>query len=155
MISRADRPLWHMSASRQQMDGVLAYGLAAMVGALAVTDLMPLAAILGNGGMWTAPTQDVAQALAAHLAFQADGWHLPPLLTTQLMWPHGVSIGIVDGNPLIALPAKLMAMLRGSPANLLGVWLAACWLLQPIAAVYALRGFGCRSPVAALAGAIF
>ena len=144
-----------MSASPNRTNGVLAYGLAMMVGALAVTNLMPLAAILGNGGMWISPSNDVADALAAHLAFQADGWHLPPLLTTQLMWPRGVSIALADGNPLVTLLAKLLAMLRGAPANLLGVWLAACWLLQPIAAVYALREFGCRSPVAVLAGAIF
>src|ERR1700728_176928 len=111
-----------MSASPHRMDAVLAYGLAVVVGALVVANLMPLAAILGNGGMWTSPINDVAQALAAHLAFQADGWHLPPLLTTQLMWPHGVSIAVADGNPLVSLPAKLLAMLRGAPANLLGVW---------------------------------
>ncbi len=144
-----------MSVSSRRLDGVLAYGLAVVVGGLAVTDLMPLAAILGTGGMWASPSNDVAHLLAAHLAFQADGWHLPPLLTTQLMWPRGVSIAVVDGNPLVTLPAKLLAMLRGAPANLLGLWLAACWLLQPVAAVYALRGFGCRSPVAALAAAIF
>ena len=144
-----------MTAISDRLNGVLTYSLAAVIGVLAVTDLMPLATILGNGGMWTSPPQDIAQALTAHLAFQADGWHLPLFLTTQLMWPHGVSIGILGGTPLVTLPAKLLAELRGTPANLLGAWLAACWLLQPFAAVYALRGFGCRSPAAAGTAAIF
>ena len=144
-----------MTAPSHRLNTALAYGLAALVGILAVADLMPLAAILGTGPMWASPPDDIAVGLATHLAFQADGWHLPPLLTTQLMWPQGLSIGLADGDPLVSLPAKLLAELRGTPANLLGIWLAACWLLQPVAAVYALRGFGCRSLTAAGAAAIF
>ncbi len=115
---------------------------------------MPLPAILGTGALWVDPTGDLAQNLTGHLAFQAPGWSMPPLLAPTLFWPHGLSIGMTDSNPLVSLLAKLIAQLRGQPANLLGFWFAACWLLQPIAAVYALRGMGARGWPAALAASV-
>jgi hypothetical protein len=115
---------------------------------------MPLPAILGSGALWVDPTGDLAQNLSGHLAIQRPGWSMPPLLAPSLFWPHGLSIAMTDSNPLVSLLAKLLAQWRGRPANLLGFWFAACWLLQPIAAVYALRGMGSRSPVSALAAAV-
>jgi hypothetical protein len=132
----------------------IAYALALLVGVLGVAYLMPADAILGTGALWTSPTGDLAQNLTGHLALQAPGWSTPPLLAPSLFWPHGLSIGMTDSNPLFSLLAKLLAQLRGHPANLLGFWFAACWLLQPIAAVYALRGMGSRSWPAALAAAV-
>ncbi len=132
----------------------IAYALALLVGVLGVAYLMPLDAILGTGGLWASPTGDLAQNLTGHLALQAPGWSSPPLLAPSLFWPHGLSIGMTDSNPLFSLLAKLLAELRGHPANLLGFWFAACWLLQPIAAVYALRGMGSRTWPAALAAAV-
>jgi hypothetical protein len=121
---------------------------------LGVAYLMPLAAILGTGAIWVSPSGDLAQNLTGHLAFQAPGWSMPPLLAPALFWPHGLSIGMTDSNPLVSLLAKLLAQLRGHRANLLGFWFAACWLLQPIAAVYAIRGMGSRSVASALAAAV-
>jgi hypothetical protein len=121
---------------------------------LGVAWLMPLDAILGTGGLWVSPTGDLAQNLTGHLALQAPGWSMPPLLAPSLFWPHGLSIAMTDSNPLVSLLAKLLAEARGHPANLLGFWFAACWLLQPVAAVYALRGMGSRSVWSALAAAV-
>jgi hypothetical protein len=140
-----------------------AYAMALLVGAAAAADLFPLATIAGNGGLFAYPTGDLAQNLTGHLAFQAPGWHWPLLLAPALAWPHGLSIAMTDSNPLLSLLAKLLASWRGRPLNLLGVWLAACWVLQPLAAVYALRGMGgtppagmpgCKSWEAALAAAV-
>lgn len=134
-----------------------AYGLGFVVGLAAVFNLLPLAVIGGWGGVFQVPPGDLAQNLTGHLAFQAGDWIFPPLLAPDLFWPHGVSIALTDSNPLLSSLAKLVATLRGpgNPAiNLLGGWFAACWLLQPMAAVYALRGFGCRRWEAALATAI-
>ena len=127
-----------------------AYLLALAVGVLGVFTLMPVPAILGTGALWTSPTGDLAQNLTGHLAFQEPGWSWPVLLAPALFWPHGLSIGMTDSNPLVSLIAKLLAALRGEPANLLGFWFAACWLLQPIAAVYALRGMTSRALSSAL-----
>ena len=141
--------------TRLSQRGWIGYGLATLVGLGVVFDLLPLAVIAGGGGVWQMPSVDLAQNLIGHLAFQRGGWTFPPLLAPDLFWPHGVAIVLTDSNPLVSLLAKLLATLRGSPPiNLLGFWFATCWLLQPVAAVYALRGFGCRNWEAALAAAI-
>ena len=99
-------------------------------------------------GWWLAPAGDVAQALIGHLAFQADAWRWPLFRIATLMPPDGVNTLMLDGNPLVSLLAKLWP---GGPHNLLGGWLFACFLLQPVAAVYALRGMGERRVLPALA----
>jgi Family of unknown function (DUF6311) len=130
------------------------YIAAALIGAAATFLLLPAGALLGNGGLWVSPHGDLAQTLTGHLAFQADAWRWPLLRAANLMWPHGLSIAMTDSNPLVSLLAKLLAGLRGRPTNLLGLWLGACLVLQPVAAVYALRGTGCRSWEAAVAAAV-
>ncbi len=130
------------------------YVAAAFIGVGATLLLVPSGALLGDGGLWTSPHGDTAQTLTGHLAFQADAWRWPVLRAANLMWPHGLSIAMTDSNPLVSLLAKVLAGLRGEPTNLLGLWLGACIVLQPVAAVYALRGTGCRSWEAGLAAAV-
>jgi hypothetical protein len=131
-----------------------AFGLA--VGLWATLSLLPLAVIAGTGGIWANVTNvDLAQNLTSHLVFQRPGWHWPLLSTPDLFWPRGASIAMTDSNPLVSIVAKLIAGLRGHPANLLGWWLAICWLVQPVAGVYAIRGFGARRWEAAAAAALF
>ena len=113
-----------------------AYAIALACGVLLLFTLMPLDAITGSGGLWRSPAADMAQGLTGHLALQQDAWRFPLLFAKNLFWPHGVSIALTDSNPLFSLMAKLLAP---RPMNLLGVWLACCWVLQPVAAVYALR----------------
>jgi len=127
-----------------------AYGAGLACGIALLFWLMPLDAIEGTGGLWRAPVADMAQTLTGHLALQLDAWRLPPLLARTLFWPRGVSIALTDSNPLFSLAAKLVTTLRGGgPVNLLGAWLACCWVLQPVAAVFAL---GALTP--SLAGAV-
>jgi hypothetical protein len=131
------------------------YGAGLLIGLAAVVYMMPLPAIVGTGPLWVAPFNvDLAQNLTGHLIFQRPGWHWPLLSSPDLFWPRGASIAMTDSNPLVSLIAKILATLRGEPANLLGLWFAACWLLQPVAAVYAVRGFEARRWEAALAAAI-
>ncbi|MBP0494095.1 DUF6311 domain-containing protein [Pararoseomonas indoligenes] len=121
----------------------LSYGLAALMGLGAVLGLLGLEVVAGTGGLWRHTGTDGSQNLSGHLAFQADAWRWPLLVTRQLFWPQGLSVAMTDSNPLASLLAKAVAApLAGHPVNLLGAWLGACWLLQPVAAVFALRGFG-------------
>jgi hypothetical protein len=103
--------------------------------------VLPVETILGAGPGWSAPFTDQAQTLAGHLAYQADAWRWPLLRAESLFWPRGVSVALTDSNPLVSLLAKLWTKLTGAgPVNLLGAWLAVCWVAQPVAAVYAARG---------------
>ncbi len=116
------------------------YGIGLACGAILLFWLMPVVAITGEGGLWRSPAADMAQTLTGHLALQLDQWRLPPLLARTLFWPRGASIALTDSNPLFSLGTKLLATLRGSaPINGLGLWLACCWALQPVASVFALR----------------
>ena len=133
----------------------LDYALAFAVGLIAVIALFPLPAVLGTGAIWAAPFGDMALSLTGHLAYQADPWRWPLLTTRLLLWPHGASIAMADSNPLVSMLAKAVTRLFGTaPVNLLGVWLALCVLLQPVAAVFALRGVTRGRPEASLAVAV-
>jgi len=121
------------------------YLIALLVG-VAGAGLLPWSMVMG-GGWWLAPAQDVAQSLIGHLAFQLDSWRFPWLSIGTLMPPGGINTLMLDGNPALSLLARL---LPGGPHNLLGGWLFGCFLLQPVAAVYALRGLGERRLVPAL-----
>ncbi len=65
------------------------------------------------------------------------------------MPPDGVSALMPDANPLLSLLAKLFP---DGPHNAL--WLLACFFLQPVAAVYALRGMGETRAAPAIAVAV-
>ena len=122
------------------MKSAAAFAGAGLVGLAAALMLMPVDAMLGHGPGWLFPTGDLAQSLTGHLAFQSDRWHWPLLAAHTLFWPQVVSLALVDGNPLLSLLAKLWDTLTGNgPGNWLGACLAACWILQPVAAVYAVR----------------
>lgn len=130
------------------------YAAAAILGTLFAATLLPMPMLLGDGAVWWNPPADLAQNLAGHLAFQAEAWRWPPLLARNLMWPDGVSIAMTDSNPVFSVAAKLLAGMVGRPVNLFGAWLAVCWVLQPVAAVYAVRSLGARSLPSALAAAV-
>ena len=131
------------------------YVAALLIGIAAVGYFLPSTTISGSGGFWVNPGGDLAENLTGHLAFQSVGWQWPPLVAPNMAWPHGTSVAMTDSNPLVSLVAKVVAAIRGKPGNLLGLWLTACWLLQPVAAVYALRGFGCWAWEAEFSAAVF
>ena len=131
---------------------MLDYALAFAAGLIAVMALLPLPAVLGTGAIWASPPGDVARSLTGHLAFQEDPWRWPLLTTGMMLWPHGASVAMADGNPVMSVLAKGVTRLFGlAPVNLLGAWLALCFLLQPVAAVFALRGVTRGRPEASLA----
>jgi len=131
----------------------ITYAFAALMGLVAATVTMPMDAIMGHGPAWDSPGMDTAQALAGHLAFQVEKWQWPLLSAAGLFWPHGVSVVLTDSNPAVSLAAKLFVSLNGgTPVNWLGYWLAICWIMQPVAAVFAARGLR-LPPFACLAAA--
>jgi hypothetical protein len=130
------------------------YIIAFLIGLTAISYFLPFSTVLGSGGLWINPSGDLTANVTGHLGFQTPGWHWPLLLAPNLAWPHGTTIAMTDSNPLVSLVAKAVVETGGTAVNLLGLWLASCWLLQPLAAVYALRGFGCRAWEAALAAAV-
>ena len=127
--------------NRDIAERVLIYGAAIAIGVAVLLWAMPIAAILGDGPGWNPPGPDQAQSLTGHLAFQADRWRWPLLMTERLFWPRGISLALVDSNALVSLLAKVWTHATGRPpVNWLGAFIAACFVLQPVAGVYAARG---------------
>lgn len=134
---------------------VLHYGLAVAIGLVAIFVLFPISSVLGTGGIWATPSGDIARSLTGHLAYQSDGWQWPLLVTRMLLWPQGASVAMADSNPLFSMIAKGVSRLFGlPPINLLGAWLALCVLLQPVSAVFALRGIVANRLAASLVVAV-
>ncbi len=117
------------------------YLIALLIGLFAVTYALPWAAIAGTGGVFAYPEGDLATNLIGHLGFQSPGWHWPLLRAPSLAWPEGESVAMTDSNPAFSIAAKCLSIALGHPVNLLGLWLAVCILLQPVGAVFVLRGF--------------
>lgn len=125
------------------------YASAFVVGASLAT------ALFSWGFLWTANGQDwrssgdAAQHIIAQRHFLADAWRWPPLTIGTL---QGVNLAFVDGIPALALLLKPLAPAPGFHG--IGLFYALAWVLQPCAAVFALRGFGVRSLVPAVAVAV-
>jgi hypothetical protein len=116
------------------------YWLALLIGLVAIRYAVPPATLMGSGGLFLNPPGDLPLNLVGHLAFQAPGWHWPLLRTPELAWPVGESIAMTDSNPALSILAKLIVSTGGYVINLFGLWLCLCIGMQPVAAVYAIRG---------------
>ncbi len=130
------------------------YLLAAAIGIWAALDAFPLRDLLGRLPPGIPPGADGLQHIAGQLYFLAEPWHWPLLTVHRLDPPHGVNIGLTDSIPLEAVLLKLLHPMVPRVQEGIGPWLGAAWALQPIAAVYALRGTGERGLAAGVAVAV-
>jgi Family of unknown function (DUF6311) len=129
----------------------LAYLIALFAGlVLAVTSLSAdfiFARIGSDAGL----SGDVAQHIVGQRYFIADDWRWPPLLTLLLAGQTGgTNIGLTDSIPLMALITKVFRSILPSGFHTIFIWLALCYVLQPICAVSALRSAGERRLLPAL-----
>lgn len=130
------------------------YSFAIACGALFVTAYFPLRVALGLDTPDSLLMGDVAMNVVGQRYFVGDAWHWPIFVTTLLEPPQGVNIALTDSIPLAALAAKLLSPLLPHPVTFVHAWLALCYILQPAAAVFALRGTGERRLLPAAAAAI-
>ena len=101
-----------------------------------------------RAGLDWRPVGDAAQHAIAQRHFLADAWRWPPLDVGTL---QGVNLAFLDGIPALALPLKLLAPILPEGFHGIGLFYALAWVLQPMAAVFALRGAGVRGLLPALA----
>lgn len=118
------------------------YVAALCVGLLFVGTLFPWTAIVPIDPMVVVRTGDRAQGMVAQRYFLAAGWGWPPLVAPAL---DGVNIGLADSLPLVMLLLKPVRAWLPPGFFVQESWIALVWVLQPVAAVYALRGAGVRS----------
>lgn len=97
------------------------------------------------------PVGDAAQHAIAQRHFLADAWRWPLLDVGTL---QGVNLAFLDGIPALALPLKILAPVLPEGFHGIGFFYAIAWVLQPVAAVWALRGAGVRGLLPGLAIAV-
>lgn len=131
----------------------LTYGLAALMGTAAYFLTFDLSFFFGTGAYWEHASGDVTVHLAGLRYFQAEPWQFPLFDVQALGYPPGTNIIFTDSIPLLGGLAKVFVGLTGLGINYLGGWLFLCWVLQPLAAVYAVRGAGVRQVFPQLAAA--
>lgn len=139
---------------RRTHDLARSYLPALLIGAVAALHGFPLAALAGRLPAGIPPGTDLQQHMAGQLCFVAQPWHWPLFRLDRLDAPHGVNLALTDAIPLMAVVVKLLHPLVPPLAQGIGPWFGLAWLLQPVAAVYALRGTGERRPSALLAVAV-
>jgi len=97
---------------------------------------------------------DAAMNVYGERYFTKDKWRWPPLQVKTLGAPAGTNVGFMDGVPLAELAVKILRRFLPPDFHSVYLWLALCWIAQPLAAVFALRSAGERRLLPNLAIAI-
>lgn len=82
---------------------------------------------------------DHRQSFAAQNLYKNSPWQFPLGRITNADFPVGTNIVFMDGNLLLAIAAKLLAPITGAHAQLYGIWIFICLLLQLYSIYWALR----------------
>ena len=131
------------------------YGLALLIGVAWALWTFPPWVVLGGLQTGQPNNPDLIQHVMGQRYFWHEPWHLKRLLFSRnLDVPDGVMIGLTDSLPLVALLLK--PFIGWFPPDFQAVtpWLALCWILQPVAAVFALRSAGEKRIIPAFAVAV-
>jgi hypothetical protein len=138
-----------------------ALAVSLLIGCLHTALFLPLSVVLGRGPFWVFPVGtvpgsliDMAQALSGYLALVQTPWALPLLHVPGLAPPAGVNVFWLDAVPWVALLGRLVFTVTGAATNLLGGFLALCWILPGAAMTLLLRAAGQRGLATAAAGAV-
>lgn len=115
----------------------LALALALGVCFVALTFGLPF--VLGVSGFWQTDVDDVTQYVAGFNHYFAAPWQFPLLAFDSLNYPQGTRATFVDAIPLYALLLKALLPASLAPLNPYGVWVALCFILQPVGAWWIVR----------------
>ncbi len=133
------------------MRGRAAYPLALAAGAAFAVWLLSWHAIFPADPLHAAFVGDQAVSVIGQRYFLAEPWGWPLLGTPALA---GTNIALTDSIPLAVLALKPFRALLQPGASASQAWLALAYMLQPAAAVFALRSTGERRLGPAIAVAV-
>ncbi len=139
---------------REERDAGIAYLAALLLGLATAWWLLPLDFVLPPSEPAWRSLGDIAQHIVAQRVFIAEPWGWP-LLVARGLGEGGTNIALADGIPLLALPLKAVGGLLPAGFHGIGLWHAIVMILQPLAAVFALRsaGVGGLAPAVAVSAA--
>ncbi|WP_431283895.1 DUF6311 domain-containing protein [Humitalea sp. 24SJ18S-53] len=122
---------------------VFAYGAALLLGAALALWVFPLDVLFPRAGFDWRPVGDTAQHIVAQRYLLAEPWRWPPTLALTLNTQEGgVNTVFADVIPLLTLALKTIRGVLPPGFHGVGLFGGLAWLLQPVAAVWALRGAG-------------
>jgi hypothetical protein len=122
------------------------YLLALLIGLGVTAYTFPRRAIFATDiGVHPPYGMDAAMNIMGQRYFTKDAWRWPPLMVRTLGTDNGgTNVGFTDGVPLIEIIVKIFRGVLPPGFHSIYLWLAICWTLQPICAVFALRSAGER-----------
>lgn len=130
------------------------YALAALAGLGTAAATFPAGFLFPAAPFAAAPMGDAAQHAITQMYFVAEPWGWPLLLAHGLDAPQGTHIAMADGIPLLALALKAIGAWLPAGFHGIGLWYALATILQPLAAMWALRGAGERRALPGLGVAL-
>ncbi|QCE32600.1 hypothetical protein FAI41_02835 [Acetobacteraceae bacterium] len=144
-----------MFASLLQKKNLLPYFIAFFIGLFFLSLTAPFPAWYGNVSEAVFHLDgDNLQHITGSLYFLRENWHWPLFSVENLEYPFRPTIGQTDSIPLFTLTLKIIASLTGAQIQTISPYYCLSILLQPIAAVFALRSMGGRDLKSAIAAAI-
>ena len=134
------------------------YLTALAIGLALVLWVFPRWALVGGLPPRAPPRPDFAQHVLGQLYFFSQPWSFEApgrfLVDRRLGAPWGASIALTDSMPLVTVLAKLLHPVLPPFEQTISIYQAAAWVLQPVAAVFALHGAGERRWLPALGVAL-
>jgi hypothetical protein len=101
---------------------------------------------------WIRPGSDWAYHTVAWLYFRDAPWQVPLGRIPDLLHPVGSTVVLTDALPWISIPLKLVSR---SPLQIVGPWLALCYVLAGWWGARLAQALGARPMAAAIAGVFF
>lgn len=132
----------------------LAYPAALVLGLAYAAWLFPLHGLWPHIPLQVPLIGDEAVSAVGQRYFLAAPWAWPPLDAPRLADPGGTNIALTDSIPLAMLLLKPFRSVLPPGFFIETGWVALVWVLQPVAAIYALRGAGERRALPVLAVAV-
>ncbi|NGM19884.1 hypothetical protein G3576_07640 [Roseomonas stagni] len=121
----------------------MSYLAAFLVGLALALHVFPLDFLFPVAGLPWRPAGDAAQHMVAQRYLIADAWRWPPTFVATLNTQEGgLNTVFADSIPLLALALKGVRALLPEGFHGVGLFYGLAWVMQPVAAVWALRGAG-------------
>ena len=125
-----------------------------LIGLSFALGFVPLGYLDGSAALLQRPDGDFIQHQTGIVGYLRDGWHWPLFHTRLLDAPQGSSLVFMDALPGPSLLAKLVLTLTGIEIPVLGWWIFAVYLLQPVGMARLLRALGVTAALPLLAGSL-
>jgi hypothetical protein len=153
-----DNPVLRQRTRSASASASLGYLTALAIGLSLVLWVFPRWALTGGLPPGAPPRPDFGKDVLGQLYFFSQSWSSGSpgsfLIDRRLNAPWGASIAMTDSIPLLAVLAKLLRPVLPAFDQTISIYQAAAWVLQPVAAVFALRSAGERRWLPALAVAV-